>query len=109
YTYNKRELNRTLSRIGYLDKRLDELRVVDRQPADLDRVYFGAWITLENEEGEEQTWRIVGPDEADASKGMMSIDAPRSRLLLGKQLDEEVQLPTPEGQACYIITTIRYC
>lgn len=109
YTYNKRELNRTLSRIGYLDKRLDELRVVDRQPADPGRVYFGAWVTLEDEEGKEQTWRLVGPDEADAGKGQMSIDAPRSRLLLGKQLDEEVELPTPQGVASYTITAIRYC
>jgi len=108
YTYNKRELNRTLARIGYLDKRLDELRVVDRQPADLQRIYFGAWVTLEDEEGQEQTWRLVGPDEADASQGLMSIDAPRSRLLLGKHLDEEVMLPTPEGQATYLITAIRY-
>lgn len=109
YTYNKRELNRTLARIAYLDKRLDELKVVDQPPADLQRVYFGAWITLEDEQGSEETWRLVGPDEADASQGRISIDAPRARLLLGKRLDDEVELPTPQGQASFVITEIRYC
>lgn len=109
YTYNKRELNRTLNRIAWLDKRLDELRVVDQAPADLQRVYFGAWVTLEDEAGAEETWRLVGPDEANASQGLMSIDAPRARLLLGQPLDAEVELPTPEGPASYVITQIRYC
>ncbi|WP_114417487.1 transcription elongation factor GreB [Marinospirillum perlucidum] len=108
YTYNKRELNRTLSRISYLDKRLDELQVVDRLPADPEKVYFGAWITLEDEEGAESRWQLVGPDEADASKGWISIDAPRARLLLGQPLDAEVVLPTPEGKAQFIITEISY-
>ncbi|SFC00215.1 transcription elongation factor GreB [Marinospirillum celere] len=109
YTYNKRELNRTLSRIAYLDKRLDELKVVDQLPADQSRVYFGAWVTLEDEEGQEEIWRLVGPDEADASQGLMSIDAPRALLLLGKHLDDEIELPTPDGKAFFQITKIRYC
>ncbi len=108
YTYNKRELNRTLARIAYLDKRLDELQVVDRQPAVTDRVYFGAQVTLEGEQGKEEVWRLVGPDEADASQGLMSIDAPRARQLLGKQLNEEVALPTPSGEALFVITSIFY-
>lgn len=108
YTYNKRELNRTLARIGYLDQRLDELQVVDRKPADTQRVYFGAWVTLEASDGKEETWRLVGPDEADASSGLMSIDAPRARLLLGRHLDEAVHLPTPEGATEFIISEIRY-
>lgn len=49
YTYNKRELNRTLSRIRFLDQRLDVLKAVDRKPADRTRVFFGAWVTLEDE------------------------------------------------------------
>ncbi|WP_084324546.1 transcription elongation factor GreB [Marinospirillum insulare] len=108
YTYNKRELNRTLSRIRFLDQRLDVLKVVDRMPADTQRVFFGAWVTLEDEEGEEETFRIVGPDESDASTNLISIDAPRSRLLLGKSLDDEVELPTTEGLKPFIITEIRY-
>ncbi|MBE0505938.1 MAG: transcription elongation factor GreB [Marinospirillum sp.] len=108
YTYNKRELNRTLSRIRFLNQRLEALTVVDRAPADLQRVFFGAWVTLEDEEGEEETWRLVGSDEADTTKNCMSIDAPRARLLLGKHLDDELQLPTPEGSKLFVITAIRY-
>ncbi|SFX60417.1 transcription elongation factor GreB [Marinospirillum alkaliphilum] len=108
YTYNKRELNRTLARIRFLDQRLEVLKVVDRPPADPQRVYFGAWVTLEDEAGEESCWRLVGPDEADAGQGLLSIDAPRARLLLGRRLDDEVLLPTPEGEAAFVITDIRY-
>jgi len=108
YTYNKRELNRTLSRIRFLDQRLEVLKVVDRKPADTNRVFFGAWVTLEDEAGEEETFRIVGPDESDASSGLISIDAPRARLLLGKSLDDEVDLPTNEGIKSFIITAIHY-
>lgn len=108
YTYNKRELNRTLSRIRFLDQRLDVLKIVDREPADLNKVFFGAWVTLEDEAGVEEAYRIVGPDESDASSQLMSIDAPRARLLLGKSLDDEIDLPTPEGPKPFIITAISY-
>lgn len=108
YTYNKRELNRTLSRIAYLDKRLEVLQVVDRLPADLEKVYFGAWVTLESEQGETSRWRLVGPDEADASRGWLSIDAPRARQLLGKKLGEEILLETTEGPQWHHIEAIHY-
>ncbi|WP_416885856.1 GreA/GreB family elongation factor [Marinospirillum sp.] len=93
YTYNKRELNRTLARIHHLDRRLEALKVVDRLPADQQRVYFGAWVTLEDEAGETQTWRLVGPDEAKPHQGLLSIDAPVARRLLGQALDASVLLP----------------
>lgn len=108
YTYNKRELNRTVARIAWLDRRLAELKVVDQPPADPERVYFAAWITLENQQGEAQIWRLVGPDEADPKRGFISIDAPIARLLLGKRLDDEVVLPVAEGTENFIITAIGY-
>lgn len=98
YTYNKRELNRTLARIHHLDRRLDVLKVVDRLPADPQRVYFGAWVTLEDEAGETQTWRLVGPDEARPQQGWLSIDAPVARRLLGQPLDASVLLPAQLGR-----------
>ena len=110
YTYNKRELNRTLSRIRYLDTRLDALQVVDRLPADPGKVYFGALVTLEDEDtGAEIHYRIVGPDEADATKGALSIDAPFVRQLLGKGLDDIVTQAQSEGaEIDWIITEVRY-
>src|SRR5690554_4156386 len=108
YTYNKKELNRVIARIRYLGKRLDELQVIDRLPADTGRVYFGAYVTLEDEHGEESDIRIVGHDETDTSKRWISVDAPLARALLGKALDDEVSVIAPGGEATYIITAIDY-
>lgn len=108
YTYNKRELNSTLARIRYLDQRLDVLQAVVGKPAVTSKVFFGAWVSLEDEQGQTETYRLVGPDESDASKGLISIDAPRARLLVGKNLDDEVVLPSPEGEKTFVITQISY-
>lgn len=108
YTYNKKELNRVIARIRYLGKRLDELQVVDRLPADTDRVYFGAYVTLEDEDGEEMAIRLVGHDETDTAKRWISVDAPLARALLGKALDEEVTVAAPGGETTYMITDIDY-
>ncbi len=108
YTYNKKALNGTIARIAYLQKRLDALTVVDRLPADRDRVFFSAWVTLEDEEGEEMRLRIVGPDETDNKKRWISVDAPLARALLGKPLDAEVTVDAPGGETTWIITGIDY-
>lgn len=108
YTYNKKELNRVIARIRYLGKRLDELQVVDRLPTDTDRVYFGAYVTLEDEDGEEMALRLVGHDETDTARRWISVDAPLARALLGKTLDEEVTVAAPGGEATYVITAIDY-
>ncbi|MCE8018187.1 transcription elongation factor GreB [Halomonas sp. MCCC 1A17488] len=108
YTYNKKELNRVIARIRYLTKRLDELQVVDRLPTDTGRVYFGAFVTLEDEEGEEMRIRIVGHDETDTAKRWISVDAPLAKALLGKALDDEVTVKAPAGDTTYLITEIAY-
>jgi len=108
YTYNKKELNRVIARIRYLGKRLDELQVVDRLPADTGRVYFGAFVTLEDEDGEEMAVRLVGHDETDTGKHWISVDAPLARALLGKALDDEVTVAAPGGETTYLITAIDY-
>ncbi|NAW34128.1 transcription elongation factor GreB [Halomonas alimentaria] len=108
YTYNKKELNRVIARIRYLTKRLDELTVVDRLPADTGKVYFGAFVTLEDEEGEEMKVRIVGHDEIAPDKRWISVDSPLAKALLGKPLDEEVTVAAPGGETTYVITEIDY-
>ncbi len=108
YIYGKKRLREIDSRVRFLNKRLDEVQVVDRQPDDTDRIYFGAWVTLEDEEGEEQRWRIVGPDEFDLAQGRLSMDSPMARSLLGKRLDDEVAVRSPAGERHYIITGIDY-
>ena len=108
YIYGKRRLREIDSRVRFLNKRLDELQVVDRPPDNRDKVYFGAWVTLENDNGEEQVWRVVGPDEFDLGAHKLSMDSPLARALLGKAVDDEVSLASPSGEQHYVIVAISY-
>ncbi|HFD80989.1 MAG TPA: transcription elongation factor GreB [Gammaproteobacteria bacterium] len=108
YIYRKKELREIDRRIRYLQKRLPALKVVSEPPTDRERVYFGAWVTLEDETGREHHYRIVGPDEFDPARGWISMDAPLARALMKKTLDEEVSLETAAGMARYLIIDIRY-
>ena len=108
YIYGKRRLREIDSRVRFLSKRLEELTVVDRAPADTDKVFFGAWVTLEDDDGKERCYRIVGPDEFDLAAGKLSMDSPLARALLGKRLDDEVVVNSPSGEQGYCITEIRY-
>lgn len=108
YIYGKRRLREIDSRVRFLNKRLDELEVVDRPPADQSKVRFGAWVTLEDDAGEEKRWRIVGPDEFDLKAGKLSMDSPMARAMLGKGLDDEVVVRSPSGEQVYYVTGIDY-
>ena len=81
---------------------------MDRVPADTDKIYFGARVTLEDESGNEQRWRIVGPDEFDLKGGKLSMDSPLARSLIGKRLDDEVSLRSPSGEQRFYIVDIHY-
>lgn len=108
YIYGKKQLREIDRRVRFLTKRLDELTVVDRLPDDRGKVFFGAWVTIENEDGAEHTYRLVGPDEFDLSRGYLSIDSPMARALLGKRVDDEVGVRTPDGWSHVVITAIHY-
>jgi transcription elongation factor GreB len=108
YTYGKKRLREIDSRVRFLRKRLDGMTVVAQPPTDRSRVFFGAWVTLEDEAGTEQTLRIVGPDEFDTAPGYVSMDAPLPRALLGKRLDDEVAVVLPGGEKRVVIIEIRY-
>jgi transcription elongation factor GreB len=108
YIYGKKQLREIDRRVRYLEKRLDVCTVVDRLPADKTRVFFGAWVTLEDEEGELRTHRIVGPDELDHDPAYISIDSPVAKALLKKQEDDEVTIRLAAGEKVYIIDTIEY-
>jgi transcription elongation factor GreB len=108
YTYGKRRLREIDRRVRFLRKRLDGMTIVDKPPSDPERVFFGAWITLEDDDGREQTHRIVGPDEFDMASGYISMDAPLARALMGKRLDEEIRVALPGGERTYVIVDIRY-
>jgi transcription elongation factor GreB len=109
YTYRKKQLGEIDRRVRYLSKRLEALRVVDAPPADREAVFFGAWVTLENTAtGEMVLYRIVGPDETDASRGFISIDSPLARAMLKKRFDDEFDVVLPGGIVRYAIVEVRY-
>src|SRR5210317_1277609 len=92
YIYRKKELREIDRRVRYLQKRLPALKVVSAPPSDPERVFFGARVTLEDEDGSEVNYRIVGPDEFDTARGWISMDSPMARALMKKCLDDEVMV-----------------
>ncbi|VAW80046.1 Transcription elongation factor GreB [hydrothermal vent metagenome] len=108
YIYRKKELREIDRRIRYLQKRLPELKVVSEPPSDRERIFFGAWVTLENDNGEEVTYRIVGPDELNPGKGWISMDSPMARALMKKTLDDEIKLHIGERETGFVVLDIRY-
>ena len=109
YTYRKKQLGEIDRRVRYLSKRLQALRVVDDAPADREAVFFGAEVEVENiDSGDTATYRIVGPDETDAQRGWISIDAPLARAMLKKRVDDEFEAQLPAGAARFAIVEVRY-
>jgi transcription elongation factor GreB len=108
YIYGKRRLREIDRRVRFLSKRLDALVVVSEPPSNPERVFFGAWVTLEDEDGNELEYRIVGPDELDVNAGKISMDAPVGRALMGKTLGDEVTVRRPKGDIVYTIVAVRY-
>ncbi len=101
----KRERER---RAQQLADTLEQVRVVMPEPSQGGRVFFGAWVTLEDEEGAEVTYRGVGPDEADVKAGRLSVESPLARALLGKEVGESVQVERPRGAVEYTVTHVAY-
>ncbi|MDG1773114.1 MAG: transcription elongation factor GreB [Oceanicoccus sp.] len=108
YIYGKRRLREIDSRVGFLTRRLDKLEVVDRIPDNQNKIYFGAWVTVEEEDGSENTYRIVGPDEFDLSLGKLSMDSPMAKALLGKSVGDEIVFKTPDGERELYISKVQY-
>src|SRR5690606_21260795 len=100
-----REIDR---RVSYLAKRMEELRIVDYAPEQEGRIYFGAYVEIENSEGQQRQFRIVGYDEIFSQKDCISVDSPMARALLKKQVGDEVIVQTPEGEALWFVIAIRY-
>ncbi|MGY6555062.1 MAG: transcription elongation factor GreB [Wenzhouxiangella sp.] len=108
YIYRKKQLREMDRRIRYLSKRLDILKPIDRPPGDPQRVFFGARVEVEGEDGTISRYHIVGADEIATSSEAISIDSPVARALLGKRLDEEVSIVTPAGERRLIVAAIDY-
>ena len=92
----------------FLSKRLDAVTIVSEAPSDATRVFFGAYVMLEDDDGNEVEYRIVGPDESDVDKGWISMEAPVARALMGRRDGDDVTVQRPKGNITYTITRIRY-
>ena len=109
YIYRKKQLRELDRRIRYLQKRLPTLNIVERPPGDSpSRIFFGARVTLADEEDEQVTYRIVGTDETDAKSNAISFDSPMSRALLKREEGDEVLVRTPAGERTYRVVAISY-
>jgi len=108
YIYGKKQLRQIDSRLRFLAKRLEELVVVDRTPADTSKIFFGAWVELEDSEGNQFQYRIVGPDESDMKKGFISIDSPMAKALMRKTEGDEIVVSRPNGTDAFVVTSVSY-
>jgi transcription elongation factor GreB len=107
YIYRKKELAGIDRRVRYIQKRLPKLKVVSESPQP-DRVFFGAWVALERDDGSTAEYRIVGPDEIDAATEYISVDSPLARALLKKSVNDEVSLTIEQRSEEFLILGIRY-
>ena len=96
-------------RIRELESKLSRAEVIDITKLDGTSVKFGATVTLMHEDANEEiTYKIVGADEADIKKKLLSIEAPLAKALIGKNVGDEIQLNTPSGNKEYEIIAIKY-
>jgi transcription elongation factor GreB len=107
YQYSKQRLAAIDRRLRFLGQRLKVLTIVDESPPDDGRVYFGSWVTIEDEDGNANTYRIVGPDEIDAERNWISIDSPVGKSLLSREVGDEVILRRPRGELTCEIVDVR--
>jgi len=108
YKENKRKLREIDRRVRYLTKTLEDIRIVDYHPQQDGKVFFGAWVELQNDEGENLKFRIVGPEEIYGRNDYTSIDSPMARACLKKSVDDEVVVKTPNGDVFWYVHSINY-
>jgi len=107
YIYRKKELGGIDRRIRYLQKRMPKLKVVEPQNRH-DKIFFGAYVLLERDDGSQVEYRIVGPDETDLATNFISMDSPLAKALLRKSIDDEVLLVLNERRDTFLVAGIRY-
>ncbi len=107
YIYGKKKLREIDRRIHFLTKRLELVQVVEPRK-DEARIFFGAIVEVEDEDGKRATYRIVGEDEIDLGKGDVSWRSPIGRALLKKEEGDTVVLRRPNGEVELSIVAVRY-
>jgi len=108
YQYNKKRLREIDRRVRYLSKRVEELQVVETLPDNRSKIFFGAYVKVENENGDQRSFQIVGYDEIFDRNDAISVDSPMAMALLRKEEGDEVIVRTPEGNVVWYVNSIAY-
>jgi len=108
YIYRKKELREIDRRIRYLQNRLPDLKIVPAQQQEMKQIFFGAWVTVKTDTGDEATYRIVGPDEFDPDKAYISLDSPLAKALLKKTINDEVIIHADKTELSYVVIDVNY-
>lgn len=94
--------------IGDLEDRLSRAQIIDPTTLSGDRIVFGATVTLADEDDKPVRYQIVGQAEADAKEGKISYNSPLGRALIGRKVDDEVEVTVPSGDKYYLVTKIEF-
>jgi len=109
YIYGKKRLREIDRRVRFLRQRLEAVTVVrPGEVSDRERIFFGAWVVVEDEAGATSRYRLVGPDEIDAGRGFISVHSPLGKALIGKEAGDEVRFERPAGAALLTVVQIAY-
>ncbi len=108
YQYNKKRLREIDRRVRYLRKTLERVKVVEYHPSQQGKVFFGATVEIENDEGQKKRFQIVGYDEIFGRKDAISIDSPMARALIKKEVGDEVEVVTESGRFTWYVESIDY-
>ncbi|MEP0392506.1 MAG: transcription elongation factor GreA [Erythrobacter sp.] len=96
------------AQIGDLEGKISRAQIIDPTTLSGDKVVFGATVTMLDEDDKPVKYQIVGETEADASKGRISYSSPIARAMIGKQIEEEIEVSVPSGDKFYLIEKIEF-
>lgn len=108
YIYGKKRLREIDRRLRFLGKRIGDASVVDPEKQNFDKIQFGATVEVENEDGESRIYSIVGVDETDSKRGLISWQSPIGKGLLGKKVGDSIEVRTPSGLVEFEVIIIHY-
>lgn len=108
YIYRKKQLAEIDRRVRYLRKRLETVTVVNSRPSDPSRVFFGAWVRLEDDKGREVVYRIVGADELLPARNWISMDSPLAAALMRRRAGDELEVDLPAGRKRFLVAEVSY-
>lgn len=106
YIYRKKELRELDRRLRYLGRLIDTAQVIREPPADCSKVRFAAHVHIQSDSGEERRFQLVSDYEADPAAGLVNWRAPLARALIGKQVDDEVDVALGAGQSARVWTIL---